>query len=138
MRRISTWTCQDKDLVSCFFFLICTTCLKIQRHGFPSYKKDPEFIQRYIFPGGMLPGQQALMNIIDYSGFTLVDAFHFGESYAETLRRWDQKFQATWPDVKMLGFDERFYRMWRYYLCYCEVGFAQNSINVGQYLIRLQ
>ncbi|MBM09903.1 MAG: SAM-dependent methyltransferase [Magnetovibrio sp.] len=131
------------------YFNTLTRCLKpggraalqiitIDDKKFPSYKKDPEFIQRYIFPGGMLPGHQALVDIIDYSGFELVDSFHFGESYAETLRRWDQEFQTKWPDIKALGFNERFYRMWRYYLCYCEAGFAQNSINVGQYLIKLQ
>nr|MCS5606809.1 class I SAM-dependent methyltransferase [Alphaproteobacteria bacterium] len=61
--------------------------------------------------------------------------YFFGRSYAETLRRWDQAFQDNWPEIKALGFDQRFYKMWRYYLTYCEAGFDLGQIDVGHFLI---
>lgn len=102
---------------------------------FESYRRSPEFIQRYIFPGGMLPGPNAFADAVARAGLRLTDAFFFGPSYAETLRRWDTDFLATWPEIEKLGFDERFRRMWHYYLKYCEVGFDAGRINVGQFVI---
>jgi cyclopropane-fatty-acyl-phospholipid synthase len=109
--------------------------ITIDNDRFTSYRNDPEFIQRYIFPGGMLPSPRALENALTLAKLKITNAFYFGSSYAETLRRWDKAFQAHWPEIKKLGFDERFYRMWRYYFCYCEVGFDEGIIDVGQFVI---
>jgi cyclopropane-fatty-acyl-phospholipid synthase len=125
---------------------VLTRCLKlggqaalqiitIDNDRYASYQNDPEFIQRYIFPGGMLPSPEVLGKALNQAKLKITNAFYFGKSYAETLRRWDQTFQANWPEIKKLGFDERFYRMWRYYFCYCEVGFDQGVIDVGQFVI---
>ena len=109
--------------------------ITIDDKRYTTYRNDPDFIQRYIFPGGMLPSPQVLGKAITQAKLKITNAFYFGKSYAETLRRWDQAFQNHWPEIKKLGFDDRFYRMWRYYFCYCEVGFDQGVIDVGQFLI---
>jgi len=109
--------------------------ITIDNARFTSYRNDPEFIQRYIFPGGMLPSPHALDNALTQAKLKITNAFYFGKSYAETLRRWDKSFQDHWPEIKKLGFDERFFRMWRYYLCYCEVGFDEGTVDVGQFVI---
>jgi cyclopropane-fatty-acyl-phospholipid synthase len=102
---------------------------------FESYRRDPDFIQRYIFPGGMLPSPRAFEAAVNDGGFALREALFFGKSYAETLRRWDVAFGAAWPALSKLGFDERFRRMWHYYLRYCEAGFDHGAIDVGHFLI---
>ena len=102
---------------------------------FDGYRRDPDFIQRYIFPGGMLPSPNAIDAAIDGAGFKVSDRFYFGKSYAETLRRWRTAFLGAWPDIARLGFDRRFERMWRYYLAYCEAGFESGRIDVGHFLI---
>ena len=102
---------------------------------FDLYRKNPDFIQRYIFPGGMLPSPRVFNLAVEDSGFRIGDAFFFGKSYAETLRRWAALFQERRPEIERLGFDERFYRMWLYYLCYCEVGFDTDQIDIGQFVI---
>jgi cyclopropane-fatty-acyl-phospholipid synthase len=102
---------------------------------FETYRDNPDFIQRYIFPGGMLPSPKVMARQITAAGLQLTDSMFFGRSYAETLRRWDDAFVTTWPEVEALGFDSRFFRMWRYYLTYCEAGFDNDRIDVGQFII---
>ncbi len=102
---------------------------------FSAYRHNPEFIQRYIFPGGMLPGQSAFREAVENAGLQITEHFSFSASYAETLRRWDSAFRTAWPEIKTMGFDDRFFRMWRYYLCYCEVGFEIEQINVGHFTL---
>jgi len=109
--------------------------ISIADDAYDHYRRNPDFIQRYIFPGGMLPSPSAFAGAVNRSGLSITDRFFFGASYAESLRRWDDAFQAHWPAIKTLGFDERFHRMWRYYLRYCEVGFDSGQIDVGQYVI---
>jgi len=103
--------------------------------AFDHYRNNPDFIQRYIFPGGMLASPKRFRQALSGRGLRLRDEYFFGRSYAETLRRWDRAFQDNWPKIKALGFDARFYRMWRYYLAYCEVGFDYGQIDVGHFLI---
>ena len=103
--------------------------------AFSHYRKTPDFIQRYIFPGGMLPSLKRFRQTLSGQGLRLCEENFFGRSYAETLRRWDQAFQDNWPEIKALGFDQRFYKMWRYYLTYCEAGFDLGQIDVGHFLI---
>ena len=98
--------------------------------SFAAYRDNPDFIQRYIFPGGMLPSPEAFARAVRDGRLALTDSFFFGPSYAETIRRWDKAFAAHWPEIEKLGFDARFYRMWRYYLAYCEVGFETGRIDV--------
>ena len=102
---------------------------------YAAYRKNPDFIQRYIFPGGMLPCPSAFKNAVTAADLHIADSFNFGSSYAETLRRWNAAFQKQWPTIEALGFDQRFRRMWQYYLCYCEVGLDYGLVDVGQYLI---
>jgi len=109
--------------------------ITIDDDHFESYRSNPDFIQRYIFPGGMLPGPKAFERAVAATPLKMRGAFYFGKSYAETLRRWGHDFQRNWPQIARLGFDERFFRMWRYYLCYCEAGFDAGDIDVAHFLI---
>ncbi len=109
--------------------------ITIDEAYFDNYRRTPDFIQRYIFPGGMLPSPTAFDAALSAQGLSISDVFYFGRSYAETLRRWDAAFQNSWPAIERFGFDERFRRMWRYYLAYCEVGFDGGKIDVGQFVI---
>ena len=109
--------------------------ITIADENYEFYRRNPEFIQLYIFPGGMLPSPSAFERAVSTAGLKISDSFYFGKSYAESLRRWDRAFRETWSDIEGLGFDQRFFRMWRYYLCYCEVGFELGRIDVGQFVI---
>jgi len=73
--------------------------------------------------------------VVAESGLAVTDQLFFGASYAETLRRWDQAFLLNWSRLEGIGFDQRFRRMWRYYLSYCEAGFDHGHIDVGQFII---
>jgi cyclopropane-fatty-acyl-phospholipid synthase len=101
------------------------------RH-FESYRRGRDFIQRYIFPGGMLASPAALREQIGRAGLRLVEQASFGADYADTLRRWHERFLARWPEIEKLGFDARFRRMWQYYLAYCESGFMSRNTDVVQ------
>ena len=100
---------------------------------FEQYQKKPDFIQKYIFPGGMLPTKSALRDGAQQAGLQIVEQEHFGKSYEYTLEAWRQAFHKNWDKIAPLGFDDRFRRMWHYYLCYCEAGFKYGSIDVGLY-----
>ena len=99
---------------------------------FEAYRSSPDFIQRYIFPGGMLPSDSILRGLVRDAGMKLTQDDGFGLDYARTLRHWSDAFKAAWPDIRELGFDERFQRMWEFYLHYCEGGFRSGSIDVRQ------
>ena len=90
---------------------------------------------KYVFPGGMLPSDEVFKQETASAGMALVDQRDFGPDYAETLRRWQETFMDRLPEVRAMGFDTRFDRMWQYYLAYCEAGFARGNINVSQYVI---
>ncbi|MBB3527221.1 SAM-dependent methyltransferase [Rhizobium sp. BK456] len=109
--------------------------ISIEESRFDAYRGSTDFIQRYIFPGGFLPSDEALRSAVERAGLKLTEVAHFGKSYARTLREWRRRFDANWPAIASLGFDETFKRMWHYYLCYCEAGFEEDSINVGLYTI---
>ena len=109
--------------------------ISIEEGRFDSYRRDTDFIQKYIFPGGFLPSDSALKAAVSKAGFVLRDKELFGKSYARTLAEWRARFHARWPAIAVLGFDERFRRLWHYYLCYCEAGFEEGSIDVGLYTI---
>lgn len=110
--------------------------ITIEEANFESYRSGVDFIQRYIFPGGMLLTKDLMREQARKAGLLLEKFECFGLSYAETLRRWRVKFEAAWPRIAPLGFDERFRKLWTLYLCYCEAGFAEGIIDVGIYKIR--
>ena len=105
--------------------------ITIAERRFDAYRKRPDFIQRYIFPGGMLPTRSIIEQHAARAGLELVRHEGFGESYARTLAEWRMRFQQSWPSIERLGFNERFRRMWEYYLTYCEAGFRAGIVDVG-------
>ena len=101
------------------------------RH-FEAYRRGVDFIQRHVFPGGMLPSPGVLRAQIERAGLREIAPYSFGRHYARTLAGWQQRFQATWPEIQGLGFDQRFKRIWEYYLAYCEAGFRVGFTDVRQ------
>ena len=103
---------------------------------FPTYRKTVDFIQKYIFPGGMLPSPSALQAEIARAGLAEAGTLTFGQSYSETLRRWLTSFEAAWAEIQPLGFDDRFRRMWRFYLASCAAAFRSGTTDVAQVTMR--
>jgi len=99
---------------------------------FPYYESTADFIQRYVFPGGMLPSQGILKQQIERAGLAWQDAVAFGGDYARTLHEWHERFLARWDEIRGQGFDERFKKLWRFYLAYCEAGFRARTTDVLQ------
>ncbi len=100
------------------------------------YRRGVDFIQKYIFPGGMLPSPSALRSEIERAGLAIVGSREFGPSYAQTLRRWHERFNARWEEIAPLGFDERFRRMWNFYLTSCAATFQVGNCDVTQITIK--
>ncbi|MDA8746939.1 class I SAM-dependent methyltransferase, partial [Litoreibacter sp.] len=96
------------------------------------YKRSVDFIQKYIFPGGMLPSPSALRAEIAKAGLQIKGSVEFGQSYSDTLRRWHETFNARWDDVAKMGFDARFQRMWNFYLTSCAATFWSGNCDVTQ------
>ncbi len=110
--------------------------ITIAAEQYDGYRRAPDFIQRHIFPGGMLPTKAVITSLARRAGLEPGRVFHFGSSYARTLADWRMRFVAAWPRLTALGFDARFRRLWDYYLAYCEAGFAAGYIDVGLYELR--
>jgi cyclopropane-fatty-acyl-phospholipid synthase len=106
--------------------------ITIKEESWTSYKNEIDFIRAYIFPGGMLPTPAIMVNLGQKFGLPLASEKIFGLDYAVTLAAWRERFRASWPQLMPLGFDERFRRMWEYYLAYCEAGFRTGNIDVRQ------
>ena len=100
---------------------------------FAAYRRGTDFIQQYVFPGGMLPSRTVFRRGAERQGLRVTDEFAFGGDYARTLAAWRAAFEDHWPQIAALGFDETFRRLWRFYLCYCEAGFAAGNIDVVQF-----
>ena len=100
---------------------------------FKDYRRSTDFIQQYIFPGGMLPSRSAFRRAAALAGLVVSDEFAFGGDYARTLAAWREAFDREWTRIAALGFDERFRRLWRFYLGYCEAGFRGETIDVVQF-----
>ncbi len=107
--------------------------ITIDAARFGAYRNNPDFIQRRVFPGGMLPAKAHIATHAQAAGLTPARVKTFGESYALTLAAWRTRFLAAWPALRQMGFDEHFRRLWLYYLCYCEAGFRSGLIDVGLY-----
>ena len=110
--------------------------ITIEDKFFKKYRKFPDFIQTYIFPGGMLPSIEEMSKVLKSKGLSIEKKQMFGNDYAKTLRMWSKSFENSWENIKKEGFNDAFRRMWRYYLGYCEGGFKSGNINVGQFLIK--
>jgi cyclopropane-fatty-acyl-phospholipid synthase len=109
--------------------------ITINERYFESYRRSVDFIQKYIFPGGMLPSMRALREQVARADLAWNGNTTFGHDYADTLALWRDRFLAAWSDIRAQGFDEKFKRMWGYYLSYCEAGFRAGSIDVAQVAI---
>jgi cyclopropane-fatty-acyl-phospholipid synthase len=105
----------------------------MEPNTFDTYRRKVDFIQRYVFPGGMLLTTPAIREHAGRAGLALTHVETFGQCYARTLNLWRDRFEARWGEIAALGFDERFRRLWRYYLAYCEAGFLEGVIDVGFY-----
>ncbi|MDJ1017644.1 MAG: cyclopropane-fatty-acyl-phospholipid synthase family protein [Paracoccaceae bacterium] len=106
--------------------------ITVEDKRFEVYRKSVDFIQKYIFPGGMLPSPSVLKAEVERAGLRFSRSIEFGESYSQTLRRWHDSFNKRWDDVSLLGFDGRFRRMWNFYLTSCAAGFHAGTIDVTQ------
>ncbi len=114
----------------------CLQTITIHDDLFDRYVKSTDFIQQYIFPGGLLPSDKAFREEARRAGLDVVNAMAFGPDYAETLRRWRADFHRHIQQIQGLGFDERFQRIWEFYLAYCEAAFDMGNTNVVQYTLR--
>ncbi len=112
--------------------------ITLQEKRFEIYRKGVDFIQKYIFPGGMLPSRSVLQAQVARAGLAIVGSREFGQSYSLTLRRWHQSFDAAWDEVAALGFDPRFRRMWDFYLCSCAGSFRGGNCDVTQLTVARQ
>jgi len=110
--------------------------ITIAERWFDLYRRRADFIQKYIFPGGMLPSSSALWRQSAAAGLEIVGSAEFGDSYSRTLREWREAFNARWRDIARLSFDARFSRMWNFYLASCAACFQAGTTNVMQLSLR--
>ena len=106
--------------------------ITVQDRRLEIYRRGVDFIQKYIFPGGMLPAPKILRAEVERAGLRVAHSIEFGESYSQTLRRWHDSFNDRWDDVAKLGFDDRFRRMWNFYLTSCAATFHFGNTDVTQ------
>ncbi len=109
--------------------------ITIDESAFESYRREPDFIQLYIFPGGMLPSIGRFHTEAQNAGLTVRETHLFGRDYAHTLARWHERFEAAEEQLEAMGFDHAFRQTWRYYLAYCQAGFLAGRINVAQVIL---
>jgi len=110
--------------------------ITINENSFSKYLRNVDFIQKYIFPGGMLPTKTILAKLFKSNGFQLYHKISFGHDYSKTLLEWKKNFNNSWIKLKNLGFDDKFNRLWNYYLDYCETGFSLDHTDVTQFYIK--
>jgi len=110
--------------------------ISIANDRYAGYRDTTDFIQKYIFPGGMLPSPEKLDEQVERAGLRNIGQVNFGASYARTLELWRKEFLRNWDAIAELGYSEKFKRMWEYYFSYCEAGFRRNTIDVGHYFLQ--
>jgi cyclopropane-fatty-acyl-phospholipid synthase len=113
----------------------CIQTITIADARFVQYRRNSDFIQQYIFPGGMLSSPSRFVAEANRAGLEVDDVYSFGHDYAETLKRWLSAFDARLDAVRAQGFDDRFVRCWRFYLAFCAAGFASKTTDVAQYTL---
>ena len=106
--------------------------ITILQEAYAEYRANPDFIQKYVFPGGMLPTREHLSSLGRQFGLSTASDIGFGHDYARTLAEWRHRFRAAWERIVPLGFDERFRKLWEFYFYYCEAGFRAQNIDVRQ------
>jgi len=106
--------------------------ITILQEAYAEYRANPDFIQKYVFPGGMLPTREHLSSLGRQFGLSTASDIGFGHDYARTLAEWRHRFRAAWERIVPLGFDERFRKLWEFYFYYCEAGFRAENIDVRQ------
>jgi len=106
--------------------------ITVQDKRWDVYKRGVDFIQKYIFPGGMLPSPSILRAEVERAGLKIKGSIEFGQSYSDTLRRWHETFNDRWDEVAQMGFDDRFRRMWNFYLTSCAGSFKGGNCDVTQ------
>ncbi|QMV72331.1 class I SAM-dependent methyltransferase [Comamonas piscis] len=114
----------------------CVQSITLRDDLFARYLRSTDFIQQYIFPGGLLPSVKAFEREARQAGLAVEKKLHFGTDYAETLRRWREAFEQNIDAIRAQGFDERFLRIWRFYLAYCEASFDMGNTDVVQFTLR--
>jgi cyclopropane-fatty-acyl-phospholipid synthase len=114
----------------------CIQSITIRDDLFDRYVRSTDFIQQYIFPGGLLPSSAVFRAQAAKAGLEVINELHFGADYAETLRRWRHEFLRKDQPLRKLGLDTRFMRIWEFYLAYCEAAFAMGNTDVVQFTLR--
>jgi cyclopropane-fatty-acyl-phospholipid synthase len=114
----------------------CIQSITIRDDLFDRYRRSTDFIQQYVFPGGLLPSASEFVREAGCAGLVVERSHAFGPDYAETLRRWRDAFMRRLPEVRALGFDDRFVRLWEFYLAYCEAAFEHGNTDVVQFTLR--
>lgn len=116
--------------------LMLIQAITIRDQRYDQARRGVDFIQRHIFPGGALPSVQRMLEVVGKdTDMNLVHMEDFGEHYARTLRLWHENFRRARSTLETLGYDDYFYRLWEFYLCYCEGGFLERSIGTAQLLL---
>lgn len=113
----------------------CVQTIVIADELFERYRHNTDFIQQYVFPGGMLPSRSSFIKYAAVAGLQIDSEFAFGEDYAKTLCLWRDTFNQKLPEIHRLGFDEAFVRLWNFYLMYCAAGFSERNIDVVQFTL---
>jgi cyclopropane-fatty-acyl-phospholipid synthase len=113
----------------------CIQTITIANDRFEQYRQTSDFLQQYIFPGGMLTSPDVFERHVKAEGMEVDGVHRFGHDYAETLKRWLATFDANVDKVRAQGFDNRFIHCWRFYLAYCAAGFASETTDVAQYTL---
>jgi cyclopropane-fatty-acyl-phospholipid synthase len=114
---------------------VIVQAITIHEDYFEDYKRNTDFIQHYIFPGGMLPTKRIIAEQAHKAGLRITAQTDFGQDYAATLMAWKSRFLAQWPAIEALGFDAAFKRCWSYYFSYCAAGFQAGTIDVGLFVL---
>jgi len=112
--------------------IIVLQIITIKDNAFDYYNKNPDFIQKHIFPGGMLPSISMLKKILENNKLKIIENNNYAEHYAKTLNNWRNNFNSSLDKIKNNGFDDKFIRLWNYYLAYCESGFKTKRIGLNQ------
>ena len=112
--------------------IIVLQIITIKDNAFSYYKKNPDFIQKHIFPGGMLPSIDILKKILENNKLKIIENNNYADHYAKTLKNWRNNFNSSLNEIKNNGFDDRFIRLWNFYLAYCESGFKTKRIGLNQ------
>jgi cyclopropane-fatty-acyl-phospholipid synthase len=114
----------------------CIQSITIRDDLFARYRRGTDFIQQYVFPGGLLPSASAFRAAAGEAGLSVLNELDLGADYAETLRRWREAFLQRADEVRALGHDQRFMRLWEFYLAYCEAAFDAGSTSVVQFTLQ--